>query len=85
MISIIWSISGIHSLLALTKDMKYISQCFCQHVIPDIHIQQNICSSSRSKTLKDILLHLDNAPAHNSRLSSEKLAFAKAQSVTHPP
>jgi hypothetical protein len=43
MISIIWSISGIHSLLALIKEMKYNSQYFCQHVIPDIHIQQNIC------------------------------------------
>jgi hypothetical protein len=52
-ISIIWSISGIHSLHALTKGKKYNSECFCQHVIPDI--QQNICSSSRRKTLKRIL------------------------------
>jgi hypothetical protein len=34
--------------------MKYNSQYFYQHVIPDIHIKQNICSSSRRKTLKDI-------------------------------
>jgi hypothetical protein len=36
MISIIWFISGIHSLFALPKLMKYNSQYFCQHVIPDI-------------------------------------------------
>jgi hypothetical protein len=83
MISIIWSISGIHSLLRLTKGMKYNSQYFCQHVIP--HIQQNICSSSRRKSLKDILLHLDKATAHNLRPSSEKIESAKAQRVPHAP
>jgi hypothetical protein len=69
--SIIWSISGIHSLRALTEGMKYKynSQYFCQHVIPDIHIQQNICSSGHRTTLNGILLYLDNAQAHNSRLS----------------
>jgi hypothetical protein len=36
MISIIWSISGIHHLLALPKGMTSKSQFFCQHVIPDI-------------------------------------------------
>jgi hypothetical protein len=85
MISIIWSISGIHSLLALTNGMeyKYNSQSFCQHVILDI--QQSICSSIRRKPLKGILWHLDNAPAHNSRLSSDKIESAKAQRVPHPP
>jgi hypothetical protein len=53
-ISIISSISGIHSLLALTNGMKYDSQYFFQHAIPDI--QQIICSSSRRKTLKGILV-----------------------------
>jgi hypothetical protein len=52
MISIIWSISGIQSLYALTKGMKckYNSQYFCQLVIPDI--QQYICSSSRRKNIE---------------------------------
>jgi hypothetical protein len=31
-----------------------------------------------------ILLHLDNAPAHNSRLSSEEIESVKAQRVLHP-
>jgi histone-lysine N-methyltransferase SETMAR len=85
MISIIWSISGIRSLLALTKGMKSKSnsQCFCQHVIPDI--QQNICSSSRRKTSNHILLHLETASAHNSRLSSKKIESANAQRVPHTP
>jgi histone-lysine N-methyltransferase SETMAR len=83
MISIIWSISGIQSGLALTKGMKYNSEHFCRHVIPDI--RQNIYSSSRIKTLKDILLHLDNAPVHNSRLSSEKIESTNPQRMPHPP
>jgi hypothetical protein len=82
MISIIWFISGIQSLLALIKGVKSNSQYFCQHVIPDI--QQNICSSSRRKTLNDSLLHLDNAKAHNSRFCSEKSESATAQRVPHP-
>jgi hypothetical protein len=36
-------------------------------------------------TLKTMLLHLDNAPARNSRLSSENIESAKAQRVPHPP
>jgi hypothetical protein len=81
MISIIWSISGIHSLLALTKDVKYKfnSQYLCQYGIPDI--QQRMCSSSHTQPLKRILLHLNNASTHNSRLSSEKMESAKAQRV----
>jgi hypothetical protein len=63
--------------------MKYDSQSFCQYVIPDI--QQAICSSSGRKTLKGILLHLDNAPRRNSQLSSEKIESAKAQRVRQPP
>jgi hypothetical protein len=84
MISIIWSISGIHSLFALTKGMKYKYnfQSFCQHVFLDI--QQNICSLSRRKALNDIILHLSNASAHNSRLSSEIIEFAKVQRLPHP-
>jgi hypothetical protein len=84
-ISVIWSISGIESPLALTKRMKYKynSQYFCQYAIPDI--KENISSSSRRTTLKLLLLHLENASAHNSRLSSEKIESATAQRVAHRP
>jgi hypothetical protein len=71
MISIIWSISAIQSLLELTNRMKYNSQYFCHMVIPDI--RQTISSSSRRKTLKIILLHLDNAQFHDSRLFQKRL------------
>jgi hypothetical protein len=61
--------------------MKFNSQYFCPDVLPDI--QQNICSSSRRKTLKCILLDLDNAPIHNSPLSSEKIESATDQKARH--
>jgi hypothetical protein len=54
MISIIWFISGLHSHLALTKRAKYNSQYFREHVIPDIHIQQNILTM-RQLTIRDFL------------------------------
>jgi hypothetical protein len=62
---------------------KYNSHYCYQHTLPGI--QQNICSSSRRKTLNGILLHRDNEPALNSRLSSEKIESAKAQRWPHPP
>jgi hypothetical protein len=62
--------------------MKENSQNFCQHLIPDI--QQNSCSSSRRKRLNDILWHLENAVAHNTRLFSETIESVTAQRVPHP-
>jgi hypothetical protein len=56
---VIWSISAIHSQFALTNGMKSNSQYTYEYVIADI--RQNVCSSSRRKTLEDILLHLYNA------------------------
>jgi transposase len=63
--------------------MKYNSQYFSQHVIPDI--QQSVCSSSIRKPLKRMLLHLDNALARNSRRASEEIESPKAQRLLHPP
>jgi hypothetical protein len=83
MIATIWPISGIPSLLVLTKGMKYNSQCSGQDVIPVI--QQNICLSGRRRTLKDILLRLDNARSRNLRLFSEKIESAKAQRAPLSP
>jgi hypothetical protein len=40
---------------------------------------------SRRKTLTDILLHLINAVAHNSRLSLEKIESPNAQKALYPP
>jgi hypothetical protein len=74
-ISIIWSISGIHIPLALTKSIKSNSQDFWQHITPDI--QQRICPSSRRKTLKDILAHFGNAAHENPPFSPENIECAK--------
>jgi hypothetical protein len=52
-------------------------------MIPDIG--QTICPLSRRKTLDGIFLHLDHAPVHNSRLSSEKIESAKVERVLHQP
>jgi hypothetical protein len=84
MTSIIRSISGIQSLVALDKGMKfkYNSQSFCQYVIPDI--QQNMCPSIRRRTLKGIILRLGNATVQNSPLYSGKIESAKVPRVHHP-
>jgi hypothetical protein len=85
MISIIRSISGIHSLLALARGRKYKMQfsvllSTCYPGYPAIHLL-----IEPQKTLKGILLHLDNATIDNSRLSSEMIECAKAQGVPHAP
>jgi hypothetical protein len=66
-ISIIWSTSGIHSLLALPAGVRYDAEFFCAFVLPDV--ERNLCDDKHWKTLGGVDLHLDNAPAHNPKRS----------------
>jgi hypothetical protein len=81
-VSIIWSKSGIHSLLALAAGMPYNIEFFCGSVLPDT--AKNLCDDKRRKTFRGINLHLDNAPAHNAKPSRQEIARTKANKVAHP-
>jgi hypothetical protein len=47
MVSIIWSTSGIHSLLALLAGMRYDAEFFYASILPDI--ERNLCDGNRRK------------------------------------
>jgi hypothetical protein len=59
LISIIWSVNGVHSLLDVPKDIAYNSTFFCDSVGSDF--VESICTYSRRKTLKEIIVHLEDA------------------------
>jgi transposase len=82
LLSVLWSVSGIHSLTDVPKGSTYNSAFLCDIVIPEL--VQNICSSSRRKSLKGMYIHLDNARPHNSRRATECLSRTKAKRVPHP-
>jgi hypothetical protein len=82
LISIIWSTSGIHSLLVLPAGVRYDAEFFCASVLSDV--EKNLCQGSRRKTLRGIYLHFDNAPAHNAKRSRQEIARTKATRVIHP-
>jgi hypothetical protein len=64
-ISIIWLMSGIHSLLALPAGVPYDAEFFDASGLLDI--ATNLCDGKHRKTLRGVYLHLDNARAHNAK------------------
>jgi hypothetical protein len=82
LISIFWSINGIHTLLDVPKGSMYNTAFFCDQVVPSlIHA---ITSHGRRKTLQGFMIHLDNASPHNSRRSQECLEAHRATRLQHP-
>jgi hypothetical protein len=82
LISVIWSVNGIHSLLDVPKGMTYNSTFFCQSVVIDLI--RNLGAHSRRRTLKGLFVHLDNARPHNSRESCECLKDFRATRIPQP-
>jgi transposase len=82
LISVLWSVNGIHHLIDVPPEMKYNSSFFCDVVMPGLI--QNMTCSSRGKTLTLFFIHLDNAPPHNSKQSQECIQASKAQRLPHP-
>jgi hypothetical protein len=82
LISIIWSTSGVHSLLALPAGVRNDAEFFCASVLPDI--ERNLCDGKQRKTVRGVYLHLGNAPIHNAKRSRQENARTKASRVVHP-
>jgi hypothetical protein len=81
-ISIIWFVNRIHSLFDVPKDIAYNSTFFYDSVVSDL--VESICSHSRRKTLKDIMVYLNNGYPHNSKKSTECLEQFRIRRVPHP-
>jgi hypothetical protein len=82
LILIIWYVNGINSLLDVLKNIAYNSIFFYGSVVSDLI--ESICAYSWRKTLKCIMLHLDDARPHNSRQSTECLEQFRARIVPYP-
>jgi histone-lysine N-methyltransferase SETMAR len=82
LISILWSVKGIHSLIDIPKGESYNSVFFCNAVVPSL--VANICSDQRRRSLKGFYVHLDNARPHNSHQSNDCLQSTKAQRMPQP-
>jgi hypothetical protein len=63
LISLLWSVSGIHSLVDVPKGNTYHSTFFCDPVVPSMF--DGITLHSRRKSLKSLYIHLDSARPHN--------------------
>jgi hypothetical protein len=62
--------------------MRCDAEFFCAPVLSDI--KRNLCDGKRKKTPRGVCLHLDNAPAHNTKRSRQEIARTKAIRVVHP-
>jgi hypothetical protein len=82
LISTIWGSTGIKSLLYVPKDMEYHAAFFVESVVPDL--VEHVCQDSRQKTLRDILVHLDNPRAHNSGKNKAALTVTKSRRIPAP-
>jgi histone-lysine N-methyltransferase SETMAR len=91
LISILWSVYGIHSLVDLPKGTSYNSAFFCSAVVllcccavvPSLVAE--LTSDTRPKTLKGFIIHMDNARPHNSGSSRNCIQSARAERLPHPP
>jgi hypothetical protein len=77
LVLIIWGSTGVKGLLYVSKCIKYNTSFFVESVIPDL--VEHFCQQSRGKTLRGIMVHLDDARAHNSKKSKGVLTTAKAR------
>jgi hypothetical protein len=82
LISILWFVSGIHSLVDIPKGESYNSAFFCNVV--GSSLVENICSGSGWRSLKGLYVHLNNARPHNSHQSNDCLPSTKAQWMPQP-
>jgi transposase len=80
-ISIIWSTSGIHNLLALPAGVRYDAEFFCAFVLPDI--ERTLWDGKHRRTLRSVYLHLDSAPADNIKRSRHEITRTKVSRVVH--
>jgi hypothetical protein len=82
LISVIWSVNGIHRLLDVSKGTTYSSTFFCQSVLLDLI--QNLEAYSRRRILKGLFVHWDNTRPHNWKESSQCLKDFHAIRMPQP-
>jgi hypothetical protein len=82
LVSVLWPIHGIHSLVDVPKGTTYNIAFLCDIVVPSV--VADITSRGRRKTHKGFMTHRDSAPAHNSRLCQACIEATRAVRLPHP-
>jgi hypothetical protein len=82
LVSIMWGSTGIKSLLYVPKSMKYNTTSIVKSVVPNL--VEHVCQESWRQTLRDIMVHLDNARPHNNMKSEAALTATKAGWIPTP-
>jgi hypothetical protein len=82
LISVIWSVNGIHILLDVAKGTTYNNALFCDVVVPDL--LGNVRAHNRRQTLKGVWVHVENVRPHNWKKSNECLTQFRVHRVQHP-
>jgi hypothetical protein len=82
LISALWSVNGIHSLLDVPKGTIYNSKFFYDAIAPDL--PEYVRGYSRGRTVKGVLVHPDNIRPRDSKKSHECLTEFRARRVFHP-
>jgi hypothetical protein len=83
LVSIIWSMSVIHSLPALFAGVWYDAEFFYPSILPDL--EKKLCEGTRRKARRGSYLHPDNARAHNAKWSGQERARTKAMNFSIRP
>jgi aromatic ring-opening dioxygenase catalytic subunit (LigB family) len=81
-ISVISSGNRVHGLLDVPKENTENNLLFSQSIMSDV--VRDICEYKRMTSLKDHASQLENAIAHNFRLSVDCIAAGKARKVRPP-
>jgi hypothetical protein len=81
LVSILWSLNGIHSLLDVPKGTTYNTAFSMDAVMPSLI--ENVQLRTRRKTLKGWLILMDNVFAHNSGRAQSCIEASRAERLLH--
>jgi hypothetical protein len=76
LISILWSVNGIHSLFDVFKGTVYNIAFFTDAIMPNL--TEKVRSRTRRRTLKGWSIHMDNARPHSSGRAQGLIEASKA-------
>jgi histone-lysine N-methyltransferase SETMAR len=82
LVSILWSVKGIHTLLNVPKGTMSNTAFFTDAVMPSLI--ENVQSPTRRKVLKGWLIHMHKACPHNSRRAQRCMKASRTERLRDP-
>ena len=78
-----FSCYGIVSIDVLPNHSTFNSTYVCNTILPNL--KERACAHIKNKTKHHLILHMDNAKPHNSKMATEKIAELGFERLKHPP